>query len=523
MDIHELKNSLEKNNECVENSNFAQNNLNETHHTIKTCVDENSGIHDLNYYENTVQYLGNIILLVFEDDIMRPVLKINDEYMAIIEKWYKNCDLLIDIEKTNVSIPEYVMPQDISGVLFQDINYKFKNDYLIDYIPIVLNNIISNHKIINLEKKFFMDKTNDHNSLSNSDVSVNQDSFCSLQNLKLNNIGVIIPENINPYLKKKESKTSVDDFEICPFNVKSKSYYSPFFIALTSDDKRNYKKEPECNKQIEIQPYNTIHTIVNFDKPIKDSKYIDIPMPYTEEFNCLNPNFSENCNILIENYDTKNTQTKSETCYVLINDRFLKTLTIRNPDQYVDYILKNHTEFGFIKLFDYETTNIEIINFIEREFYNIKFNDVKEINKKLLLTSQYIEFLTKQDDSNMLEISEEIQVKKFINDNYTITDNVTDKMKASVLHDIIVNSKVLNIDSNKIAGFKTRLSKYLKELGLQKKRYNDGFYYYGIIGKRIQFTGNLHHNIIDEFNKLKKKREEENQEFIFNTKNNFSF
>ena len=428
MDIHDFKNSLEKNNDLVENSDFEQSNSHLTPITIKTCVDKNKGIHDLNYdenmkttnansiVENTVEYLGNVILLIFEDDIMRPVLKIKDEYMEIIQKWYDDCDLLIDIEKTNVSIPEHIMPQDVGSVLFQDINYKHKDEYLIDYIPVVLNNIISNRKITNLKKKIFMNKTNNECSSSNSDISdYKEESFYSLQNLKLKNIGIIIPENINSHLTKKENKKTNDLSTLDRFGL------FPFFIALGKNDKRKNNEEPEHKKQIEIQPYNTIaneiqpyNTIVNFNTLLQDSKYIDSPMPYTGEFNCLNPNFSDNCSILIENDDT---QIKSETCYVLINDKFLKTLTIRNPGKYVDYILKNHTEFGFIKIFDYETTNIEIINFIEREFYNIKFNDVNDINKKLVLTSQYIEFLTKQNDSNMLEVSEEIQVKKFLNDN----------------------------------------------------------------------------------------------------------
>jgi hypothetical protein len=38
------------------------------------------------------------------------------------------------------------------------------------------------------------------------------------------------------------------------------------------------------------------------------------------------------------------------------------------------------------------------------------------------------------------------------------------------------------IDKTKMPGFRNRLSTYLKDLGLQKKRYNDG-YYYGIVPK----------------------------------------
>ena len=47
----------------------------------------------------------------------------------------------------------------------------------------------------------------------------------------------------------------------------------------------------------------------------------------------------------------------------------------------------------------------------------------------------------------------------------------------------MIESSICKIDKSKLSGFRNRLSTYLKELGLQKKRYNDGYYYYGIIDK----------------------------------------
>ena len=59
-------------------------------------------------------------------------------------------------------------------------------------------------------------------------------------------------------------------------------------------------------------------------------------------------------------------------------------------------------------------------------------------------------------------------------------------MKASTLHDEIIKSKYVSIETSKISGFQTRLSRYLKDLGLLKKRYNDGYYYYGIQYKKFE-------------------------------------
>ena len=88
--------------------------------------------------------------------------------------------------------------------------------------------------------------------------------------------------------------------------------------------------------------------------------------------------------------------------------------------------------------------------------------------------------------------------------------------KYSTLYDIIINSNIVKIGSDKIAGFRTRLSKYLKDLGLQKKRYNDGFYYYGIVEKQTIY----HVNVRDgkptiDLDEITRKRNEELRNFIF--------
>jgi hypothetical protein len=113
----------------------------------------------------------------------------------------------------------------------------------------------------------------------------------------------------------------------------------------------------------------------------------------------------------------------------------------------------------------------------------------------------YIDFSNKHNDTNNISTSEEQQVKKFLHSKYIIDDDINHKMKASILYDLIINSNVVKIDNDKISGFRTRLSKYLKEIGLHKKRYNDGFYYYGII-KKTPNEFNINEpkiNIINEF------------------------
>jgi hypothetical protein len=57
------------------------------------------------------------------------------------------------------------------------------------------------------------------------------------------------------------------------------------------------------------------------------------------------------------------------------------------------------------------------------------------------------------------------------------THDISDRIKASTINDIIINQNPTFKTDN---GFKIRLSGYLNEWNLKKKRYNDGIYYYGL-------------------------------------------
>ena len=83
-------------------------------------------------------------------------------------------------------------------------------------------------------------------------------------------------------------------------------------------------------------------------------------------------------------------------------------------------------------------------------------------------------------------------IQKYINDNYFITENVRDKMKANVIiQELMDNFKysgdsIINIPPN----YKNYISQTLTtKLGLNKKRYNDGMYYFGLVSR-----GNMYHD-----------------------------
>lgn len=484
--------------------------LNEVVNSNITTIENVIGKLRINYEEKKLFSNMNkrtIILLIFEDDTMRPVLKIKDKYMECIERLYKECDLLLDIEETNVSIPENITSKDVENVLFQDINYKYKDEYLNNYIPLVINNIISQRTIKEQERKYFTLKPQsqikpEKYSYKESDAkpiyTSNKGHFfkCAPDKFLLDE-----KEHVSQTFTSFKSINNIDTFNVFkqdPFTELStreseKLKQLGIFIPENITNININQNKKDTIKQIELK--TTYYTLDSFgERDVenddckdaygeKDENSNILFMAYNNEYNCLHPSLANSCE-KIEDYVIKELKPlKIESIYVILNDKFLQTQTIKNPDENMLYVLENHLEFGFVKLFSFPTKNQDIVHFIEREFNKVLFNDVEELNKKLLLTSQYVDFSNQQMDSNNVALTEELQVKKFLESKYNINNEINDKMKASTLYDIIINSNIVKIDKNKIAGFRTRLSKYLKDLGLQKKRYNDGFYYYGIVEK----------------------------------------
>ena len=204
-----------------------------------------------------------------------------------------------------------------------------------------------------------------------------------------------------------------------------------------------------------------------------------------EEYNNVTTNhcstfFAYNSEIVEETFDSKNQNSGNSIILVLLNVKQLQTIVVENGNEDENYTIQNYPEFGFTRLFGLLTDNPQIVEFVRHEFNQMQFNDIDEVNKRLSVTSQYIDFSNKHTKASLDTLNEEKQVKTYILNSYTISDDINHKMKASVLYDIIINSMCVFINPSKLNGFKNRLSKYLKDIQLSKKRYNDGYYYYGI-------------------------------------------
>jgi hypothetical protein len=475
---------------------------------LRVCYEEK------NVFANTNKKRINI--LHFEDDTVKPVIEIDEKYIKIINNWYESCDLILDIEKTNVSIPEIITVQDVSGILFNEFSFKHKNEFLNEYLPLVINSLISNKTIKDFEKKYFTKPVKLEKSFYiESDKSkgfVNQSLIGEEKGIaaNYNQLGLKIPKNISDetFNETKNKISRHQDFftstlkETAFDKIK---FINPFYkIDETSN---TVKAEPETSNTVkaEPEPCNIILTLPQVDASIFE---------YNSEFNILNPNFSENCVNIIEKNIEQEIVKNSDLIYVILHSKYLQTLCILNPTAYEEYIINNHTEYGFIKLFKIKTDNQEIINVIEKEYNNNQFNTIEEINEHLEIISQYIDFANKHSKNDTFISAEERQVKAYINSFYEINNNIENKMKASALYDIILNSKSVLIDQCNLGGFKNRLSKYLKDLGLEKKRFNDGYYYYGIKVKNNGYTEVSTESLVDCVSKRITQRMDEEACFI---------
>jgi hypothetical protein len=454
----------------------------------------------------------HINILHFEDDTIKPVIEIDEKYIEIINNWYESCDLILDIEKTNVSIPEIITVQDISGILFNEFSFKHKDEFLNEYLPLVINSFISNKTIKDFEKKYFTKPVKFEKSISHHLSSkfcdpnfvsiVNQSSIGEEKGIAANysELGLKIPKNISDetFNETKNKISGHQDFftsALDPTAIDKIKFVDPF------------RKIDEMSNtvQAEPEPYNIIPILPEVDAPIFE---------YNSEFNILNPNFSENCVNIIEKNIEQEIIKNSDLIYVILHSKYLQTLCVFNPTAEEEYIINNHPEYGFIKLFKIKTDNQEIINVIEKGYNNHQFNTIEEINEHLEIISQYIDFANKHSKNDTSISAEERQVKAYITSFYEINNNIENKMKASALYDIILNSKSVLIDQSKLGGFKNRLSKYLKDLGLEKKRFNDGYYYYGIKVKNNGYAEVSTEPLVDCVSKRIKQRMEEEARFI---------
>lgn len=169
---------------------------------------------------------------------------------------------------------------------------------------------------------------------------------------------------------------------------------------------------------------------------------------------------------------------KKKDCYtVVFNTHGLFSFVIENPSETEQEILRKET-FGFkqsISFYLYEQ-KVGFVSMMKQLFHNKFYRSEKDIDTQLNILKSLYEKM--RDDE---KIDKEIDlVNKYIKQTYRITKNVNEKIKASELFKQIEEySNFVGADIE-LKTLRNRLPKYLLDMGLSKKRFSDGFYYYGL-------------------------------------------
>lgn len=176
--------------------------------------------------------------------------------------------------------------------------------------------------------------------------------------------------------------------------------------------------------------------------------------------------------------------TSTSDILLVYNDKFYKAFVYRK-NELTEKTIQMSFDCTIIKT--YPSENFEQLEqfFKKKSFYE----SIEVLYEKVTLFENLYDIGHENDQA---------VVEKYINNNYEITKNVKDKIKANVINDdltrLLENSK------------KSIISKLMENLGVQKKRYGDGIYYIGI-----------RKNILDiETLNLKRQQETEELKLTFN-------
>lgn len=176
--------------------------------------------------------------------------------------------------------------------------------------------------------------------------------------------------------------------------------------------------------------------------------------------------------------------------YIIFNISLHQTIVLVGYNKDIIYDICN--KFQDIKyLYGYSSIGVNITNKIE-DYFNLKeFNDYNEALTKIESFNELYQVCEDNIDTQ----SEKLMILGYIKNKYDILNEPSHKINAKKIEEDIQHELQLFV-SNQDA-FSKRISGYLLELDLNKKRFSDGIYYCGIKPKDIIPKDNLN-NLFEE-------------------------
>jgi hypothetical protein len=266
-------------------------------------------------------------------------------------------------------------------------------------------------------------------------------------------------------------------------------YTNDLVTLLNSTPKEETKKETKFIPEEDLYHFSTLD---EFDKKILTEDYaakgqIINSTPDTKHLNSV----SSKKLASLENLEDLN----SYKSYIIFNNIFNISLFITNTVS-IKELCEEFTEFEIIETFN----NANIIDGCKTFFHKKCFADKKDLIDKVSSFKKLYQIDSEVDKS------EKDKVLSFLNNMYIISEDPTQKISATELYNIIGNH--LCVGYNDKVSVRKRLTGYLIEMGLTKKRYSNGYYYYGV---QLRYDNNTNQVSIDE---LMKKRESERELWI---------
>lgn len=420
------------------------------------------------------KYAIKLLNIINDDDTFLVSYYFYDRELEVLDKWYKLIEKDYYIEKPEIYLSK-----------FKEVQEFFPNPIDLKLLDTVNNDVKEVNKYYELKERINIIKTKYQNKRQQKTENETKNET---ENETLNKKEKELLEKL---LKKEESKEVLrDQFYANSDNENIRVYLNYDDIKSINNNLEafNEKGNALINKNVD---YSYIDNDgIQIEQEHNKNKYYYL---YTNEDNKLT---SQSCDMLI-----------------LYHTEEMKAAVINNYTP-LEIKLAKDNMYGFqlIKIINLENNKIIIDNIIND--FNEKINN-KIFNSKDELEKTIDTILNVNNDKKLTEIKENERVYEYFNLYIHKDDNIEHKVKFSD-----ISSKVqsyLNIDNNDIK-FRHRLSKYLISYGFKKKRFKDGFYYYGITFKEPN-THNINITGIGGLDKLIKQRENDLQDIQLKNRN----